>query len=151
MAQLSSVEQYAAVELFRGTMVRHSVIAYRNDNPVGAQPVSFDGHAWLGYVPIRMPDTICVEEQLPPGAAAVLINRGHTYKDLLMPIDSTEKDLLDAIDGNNSTGDIMEKRLPASHKKSQLDIARGFFERLWLYDEVVFDGSQPPKGNSPAK
>ncbi len=31
LAQLSLAEQYAAVELFRGTMVRHSVIAYRDD------------------------------------------------------------------------------------------------------------------------
>ncbi len=28
---LPPVEQYAAVELFRGTMVRHSVVAYRSD------------------------------------------------------------------------------------------------------------------------
>ena len=69
-------EQYAAVELFRGTMLRHSVVVYRDDD---ARPprrqVSFAGDAWRGYVPIRMPDTICVEEKLPPGAAAVLINR----------------------------------------------------------------------------
>ena len=28
-------EQYAAVELFRGTMIRHSVVAYRDDSPAG--------------------------------------------------------------------------------------------------------------------
>ena len=66
LAQLSLAEQYAAVELFRGTMVRHSVIAYRDDSPGDAQPISFDGDAWLGYVPLRMPDTICVQERLPP-------------------------------------------------------------------------------------
>src|SRR5712675_2514228 len=98
MAQLSLAEQYAAVELFRGTMVRHSVVAYRNDNPDGAEQVGFGGDVWLGYVPIRMPDTICIEERLPPGAAAVLINRGHTYKDLYMAIDKTEKRLFDWID-----------------------------------------------------
>jgi SAM-dependent methyltransferase len=53
MAQLPLAEQYAAVELFRGTMVRHSVVAYRNDNPNGARQVSFDGDAWLGYVPFE--------------------------------------------------------------------------------------------------
>ena len=67
LAQLSVAEQYAAVELFRGTMVRHSVIAYRDDSPGGAQRISFAGDAWLGYVPLRMPDTICVQERLPPG------------------------------------------------------------------------------------
>ena len=31
LAQLSLAEQYAAVELFRGTMIRHSFVAYRDD------------------------------------------------------------------------------------------------------------------------
>lgn len=148
MAQLSLAEQYAAVELFRGTMVRHSLVVYRDDRPEGPQPVGFAGDAWLGYVPIRMSDTICVQERLPPGAAAVLINRNHTYRDLFMPIDSTEKCLFDAIDGNCSIGDIAERTLPSSQKRSQLDMARTFFERLWWYDQVVFDASQQPRGNS---
>jgi SAM-dependent methyltransferase len=143
LAQLSLLEQYAAVELFRGTMVRHSVVAYRTDNPAGGQQVSFNGDAWLGYVPIRRPDTICVEERLPPGAAAVLINQSHTYPDLFMPIDPTEKRLFDATDGNIRIGDIVERQSPASQTQSLLGIARGFFERLWLYDQVVFDVSQP--------
>ncbi len=148
MAQLSLAEQYAAVELFRGTMVRHSMVVYRNDSPGGPQPISFAGDAWLGYVPIRMPDTICIQEQLPPGAAAVLINQTHTYRDLFMPIDSTEKCLFDAIDGNRSIGDIVERTFSSSQKKPQLGIARTFFERLWCYDQVVFDASRQLGGNS---
>jgi len=138
IAQLPLEEQYAAVELFRGTMVNHSMILYRNDNPNGTQPVSFAGDAWLDYVPIRMSDTICVQERLPKGAAAVLINQNHTYRDLIMPIDSTEKRLFDAIDGNNSIRGIVRSTLASSQKESQLDIARIFFERLWWYDQVVF-------------
>ena len=110
MKHLSLPEQYAAVELFRGTMVRHSMVVYRNDSPdSGSRQVDFAGDAWLGYVPIRMSDTICVQERLPPGAAAVLINQTHTYKDLFMPIDSAEKCLFDAIDGNRCIGDIGEE------------------------------------------
>jgi len=141
MNQLSLPEQYAAVELFRGTMVRHSMVVYRNDNPAGPQPVSFAGDAWLGYVPIRMSDTICVEERLPPGAAAVLINQTHTYRDLYFPIDSTGKRWFDAIDGDCRIGDIVERTLPSSPKKPQLDMVRSFLERLWWYDQVVFDAS----------
>jgi len=141
LAQLSPAEQYAAVELFRGTMVRHSVIAYRDDDPGGAQPITFSGDAWRGYVPLRMPDTICVQERLPPGAAAVLINPTHAYRDLIMPIDSTEMAWFDAIDGNRSIGDIVESTLPSSTAKLQLDMARTFFEKLWRYDQVVFDAS----------
>lgn len=142
LAQLSFAEQYAAVELFRGTMVRHSMVAYRDDSPGGAQPISFTGDAWLGYVPLRMPDTICVQDRLPPGAAAVLINQTHAYRDLIMPMDSTEKRLFDAIDGSCSIDEIVERTLPSSQAKSQLDMARTFFEKLWWYDQVVFDASR---------
>jgi SAM-dependent methyltransferase len=142
LKDLSIAEQYAAVELFRGTMVRHSAVVYRDDSPGGPQPVSFAGDAWLGYVPLRMPDTICVQERLPPGPAGVLINQTHAYRDLIMPIDSTEKRLFDAIDGNYSVGGIVERTLPSAQTKSQLDMARSFFEKLWWYDQVVFDASR---------
>ena len=128
-------------ELFRGTMLFHSVVVYRDDSPGGPQPVSFAGDAWLGYVPLRMPDTISVQERLPPGAASVLINQTHTYRDLFMPIDSIEKRLFDAIDGDCSIGSIVEKTLSSSQTKSQLDMARTFFEKLWWFDQVVFDTS----------
>jgi SAM-dependent methyltransferase len=142
LKELSPIaEQYAAVELFRGTMVRHSMVAYRDDYPGRPQPVTFAGDAWLRYVPLRMPDTICVQERLPPGAAGVLINRTHAYKDLIMPIDSTEKRLFEAIDGNSSIASIVERTLPSSQTKSQLDMVRTFFEKLWWYDQVVFDAS----------
>jgi hypothetical protein len=141
MTELSAAEQFAAVELFRGTMVRHSVIVYRDGSPSLSQPVSFAGEAWLNYVPIRMSETVCVQERLPAGAAGVLINQNHTYTDLLMSIDAAEKRMFDAIDGNRTIDDISETTLPSSRQQRQLD-ARNFFERLWWYDQVVFDASR---------
>lgn len=141
MAQLALAEQYAAVELFRGTMVRHSVAAYRNDSPRGPQLVSFAGDAWRSYVPLRMPDTVCVQERLPPGTAAVLINKTHTYTDLFMSMNLTEKHWLDGIDGNSRIGDIVENAPSPSQPKTQLERARAFFARLWWYDQVVFDAT----------
>ncbi len=140
MASLTPPEQYAAIELFRGTMARHSVVAYRNDCSPQRQ-VSFLGEAWLEYVPIQMSDTICVQDRLPPGATAVLINQTHTYKDLFLPITSMEKQLFDAIDGKRCIGDVMETILPLS-QRMQPDRVRTFFERLWWYDQVVFDVSR---------
>jgi len=141
IAQLVPAEQYAAVELFRGTMVRHSLALYRNDCPNEPQPVSFAGDAWTGFVPIRMPDTICVQERLPAGAAGVLINQNHTYTDLFMPINATEKDWLDAINGTSRISNIVEQSSPGSQETEQLEAARVFFERLWQYDQLVFDAS----------
>jgi SAM-dependent methyltransferase len=134
LQRLPMEEQYAAVELFRGTMLRHSAVVYLNDRPGKSPRVSFDGDAWLGYVPIRTPETLNVQERLPPGAAAVLINRAHTYTDLYMPINAREKRLVDAIDGEHTIGEIARVR-------GDLDTVRIFFKRLWWYDQVVFDAS----------
>jgi hypothetical protein len=141
LKNLPLAEQHAAIELFRGTMVRHSIVVYRSDNRGGSQPVSFAGDAWLGYVPMRMPDTICVRDRLPPEAAGVLINKSHTCRDLFLPINPTEQLLFDAINGGHSIGEIMGRALPYSQTQAPLDMARTFFEKLWWYDQVVFDTS----------
>jgi SAM-dependent methyltransferase len=137
LAALPALERSAAVELFRGTMLRHSVVVYPEDRAPAASQVSFAGDGWRGYVPIRMPDTICVEEKLPPGAAAVLINPNHAYTDIYLPIDAREKRLYDAIDGTRAIGEIAR----AQSETAQLDVVRVFFERLYRHDQVAFDAS----------
>jgi SAM-dependent methyltransferase len=141
LARLPLPEQFAAVELFRGTMVRHSMIAYRSDRPV-VEPINFATDRWLRYVPIRMPEAICVQERVPPGAAAVLINQSHTYTDLFMPVNATEKHLFDAIDGNRSIDEIVMTAIASSQGQSPRETVRTFFERLWWHDQVVFDASR---------
>lgn len=136
LARLELEEQFAAMELFRGTMVQHSLIAYRNDRAFQEQ-IGFDGDAWLDYVPIRRPDTIVVQEHLPAGSAAVLINRSHTYTDIYLPIDAQQKTLFEAIDGSRSIGELAADDALRS-------TARVLFERLWRYDQVVFDLSRGP-------
>lgn len=140
---LPAAQQYAAAELFRGAMVEHSLIAYRSDCP-GREPLAFDGDAWLGYVPVRLPDTIVVQERLPAGAAAVLINRGHTCTDLYLPIDARQKALFDRIDGARTIGAIAED-------ETAVDVARVLFQRLWYYDQVAFACADTTKAHaSPA-
>jgi len=129
LAALAAAKQYAALELFRGTMVRHSAIAYRNDRPPETS-VGFDGAAWLGYTPMRLPDTLTLREKLPPEAAAVLINRNHTYTDLFLPIDEHQLQMLEAIDGERTIDEIAGE--------GNRDAARNFFQQLWRWDQVVF-------------
>jgi SAM-dependent methyltransferase len=150
MIQLPPVEQYAAVELFRGTMARHSAIVHRKDD-ADAQRVCFSEGDWTGYVPVRMPDTVCVQERLPPGAAAVLVNRSHTFRDLYVPIDAAEKRLFDAVDGNCTIGEILQQGTSASRSEPGVEVeaARNLFERLWWYDQVVVDTSRPPAKKAP--
>jgi SAM-dependent methyltransferase len=130
LARLPIEEQFAALELFRGTMLRHSAILYRDDHPGEPQPVRFDTDNYLQYTPIRLPNTICVEERLPPSAAGVLIYRGHTYNDIYLPIDPGQKQMFEAIDGERTIEQI-------AHSESARASARVFFERLWRYDQIV--------------
>ncbi len=133
ISTLPTRKQYAALELFRGTMVRHAFTCYRSD-ATQSNAVSFDSDASYAYVPIALPDTIAVRERLPPGAAAVLINRNHSYNDLYLPIDSSEERLLAAIDGTRSISQICDE----THERGA---AADFFRRLWRWDQIVFDTS----------
>ncbi len=135
LRDLRPEEQYAAMELFRGTMVRHSLVAYRSDRPGRATGSALDWETWPDLVPIRLPDTITVKERLPPGAAAVLINRSHTYADLVMPIDAEQEGLLAGVDGRRTIAAIAGTTEPRA-------AVRDLFEQLWRYDQIVFDASQ---------
>jgi SAM-dependent methyltransferase len=128
IAALEPASQYAAAELFRGTMTTHSVIAYRSDGPT--QSIAFCGNAWLDYVPIRLAGTLSIQERLPPGAKAVLINRAHTSHDIYLPIDALAKQMFDSIDGERRIGEIVGN--------THLELGRALFERLWWHDQVVF-------------
>jgi SAM-dependent methyltransferase len=133
LAALSAHEQHAAIELFRGTMVRHSAVAYRNDSPVQSS-IDFGGNDWLDSVPIRLPETIAVRENLPAGASAVLINRNHRYTDLYLPIDDEQEQLLEGIDAQRTIAQIIGER-------GDRDRARDFFQALWHWDQIVLDAS----------
>jgi SAM-dependent methyltransferase len=139
LMDIPSVERYAAMELLRGTMPRHNLILYRDDAPFRDEQIAFENQDWLKYVPLHLPETVSVEDQLPPGAAAVLINQNHTDRDIVLPIDSEQKKLYEHIDGMLSIGEIINKvDIGEAHKE---ELARSFFERLWWYDQVVFDAS----------
>ena len=145
LAALAPRLQHAAVELFRGTMVSHSFIAYRDDRSELAQPIAFTGDRWRDYVPISPPWTVCIRERLPPGSAAVLINRSHTFTDLICPIDAFEDRLLRAVDGKRSVDEIAQLAAPGAEREPR--VARSF-ERLWQYDQIVFDASRAAAGVS---
>jgi SAM-dependent methyltransferase len=134
VARLPLHEQYAAMELFRGTMVRHSAVVHRDDEPHHRHDVGFAGDGWRKWVPIRLPETVCVEERLPPTAVGVLINPAHTYTDIYLPIDAGQKRMIDAIDGRRSV-----KEIAARAGEREPDAVRTLFERLWWHDQVVFE------------
>lgn len=135
LAGLPEPEQYAALELWRGTMTTHSVIVHPSDAIDSGPEISFDDDRWLRYVPIRLPWTQLVQEHVPSGAAGVLLNRSHPFHDLLLVLGALDKRLFDAIDGSRNIAEI------AAHAGTGHDRGRTFFETLWRYDQVVFDAS----------
>jgi SAM-dependent methyltransferase len=139
VAALPAVQQYALMELFRGTMVRHTAILYRGD--AVSNGIDFSGDEWLDYVPIRLPETIVVKERLPAGASAVLINRNHTDTDLYLPVDALRERLLEAIDGRKRIREMGRATIDKS-------LARDFFEQLWRWDQVVFDTTNARPSNT---
>jgi SAM-dependent methyltransferase len=152
LAALADRDQYAALELWRGTMTTHSAIVHRADvagRPKGLRyelngssvTISFDDEGWLRYVPLRLPWTLLIQERLPPGAAGVLLNRSHQHHDLILVIDAAEERLFAGIDGRRSIADI------AKHASEDRSRARALFEKLWWYDQVVFDAAGAGEGH----
>jgi len=88
--------------------------------------------------PIRLPWTMSVQERLPQGAAGVLLNRSHQFHDLILPINVQEKQMFDRIDGERSIAEIVDH----AGLDQEAKVASTFFEKLWWYDQVVFDTSK---------
>ena len=128
-------EQYVEMELWRGLMTNHDFVAYGSKATSDAAQVSLADERYLNYVPIRRTWTVCIQERLPPGAAGVLVNQTHLFNDLFVFIDDDEKSMYEAIDGRRTIGDIA-KEAPN---------ARAFFDKLWWYDQIVFDTSMRSK------
>jgi SAM-dependent methyltransferase len=136
LAALPERDQHTAMELWRGLMTNHDFVAHPNDSGHEQLRIRFDDERHSRYVPIRRPWTTCVQERLPEGAAGVLLNQTHLFKDLFLTISEQEKQMFEAINGRRSIAEIIDE------VKSDASGARGFFEKLWRYDQVVFDASR---------
>ncbi|MFO1108057.1 MAG: methyltransferase domain-containing protein [Bradyrhizobium sp.] len=135
---LSAPDQHAAVELLRGVIAQHSLIAYRNDRAALAQPVEFAGEQWRDNVPVRVPWTNVVRDRVPAGSVAVLLNPVHRHADLVLPIDRMENELLARIDGKSSFGEIAQGYTGKEVERRVVP----FFRKLWQYDQILVDVSR---------
>lgn len=125
ISSLPETEQFAALELFRGTMVRHSLIAYCADHELS--PSLFAGGRSQTFIPHRVVTAAVIEDKVPAGVAAVLLNRAHTDSDLLFFASAEERELFESIDGHRTIAEIGGDA--------------NFFERLWWHDLIVIDAS----------
>lgn len=129
LSALPEREQYIEMELLRGMLPNHSFVVQQKDS----KPIRFDDEICLRYVPVRLPWTVCVTDRIPPGAAGVLMNQTHMFNDLFVVVDKEEKRIFEAIDGRRNIAELLEL--------SGTESTTEYFERLWWYDQVVFDTS----------
>jgi SAM-dependent methyltransferase len=136
LAKLTPEEQYAALELFRGDMLRHNLIAHLPEQ-AEEQALNFNGVDWQAYIPIRLPDILVSKNRLP-GKAALLINPAHEDPELALPVDELELQIFNAIDSRRTIADIIN--LVAAERGKKADVLHGraclVFEQLWWYDLV---------------
>ena len=136
LAKLPSEEQYAALELFRGDMLRHNLVAHLPEQ-AEEQALSFSGDDWLNTIPLRLPDIVISRNRLP-GKAAVLANPSNSDPELTLPVDELELQIFKAIDSRRTIAQIVD--LVAAERSRKADAVQGrarlFFEQMWWYDLV---------------
>ena len=115
-----------------GAGVRHLVYI----SVVGAERlpvVSRTDRAMFGYFASkRAAERIVMDSGVP-----WTILRATQFHDLILPIEPQEQRWFDAIDGHRRIRSILGTDAAAASAR-----ARAFFEKLWQYDQVVFDTSQ---------
>jgi SAM-dependent methyltransferase len=125
IAALPTEEQWAVAELFRGTITRHSAILFRADDTTSGA-LDFTTGDIDAWVPVRAATAVAVQERLPRGVAAALLNRAHTDVDLVLFADASQLEIFRSIDGQRSIGELGPG-------------AGSTVERLWRHDLVVCD------------
>jgi SAM-dependent methyltransferase len=141
LEKLPLQEQFGAMELLRGTMLRHSAIIHHQTGFTGEHSVPTNHPQWQTFIPIRSPGSIIVRDNLPPGADAVIINHQHTFPDLVLPVDRSQLQIYETINGSHSMGEIISNLSSSAATKKPENSIRSFFQQLWWYDHVVFDTS----------
>lgn len=128
IAAMDDIDQYSTMELFRGTITRHSLIAYRNDSPLPIPLVEWNNGNWRDYIPLVPVTVVVVEDRLPPGKAAAVINQAHVDRDLVCFLTDDELAAFRSIDGTTALGNIS-------------GATQRLLERLWLHDLVMIDAT----------
>jgi SAM-dependent methyltransferase len=134
LAELPPEEQYAALELFRGDMLDHNLVAYLPEQ-AREQAVCFDETEWQDYIPIRLRDIIVSNDCLP-GKAAVLVNPANEDRQLAFPVDELELQIFKAVDSRRTIADIIGLVAVEPNRNAGAVLARArlLFEQLWWYD-----------------
>jgi len=113
-------------------------IAYRADRVGESPPITFEGDAWRGYVPLRLPWTLCIRDRVPPGFGGRPDQSGpHLPPTSLSRSMRHRSESLPQSTANRSIDEIQRGAAGAVGDEQ----ARRFIEQLWEYDQIVFDAT----------
>jgi len=133
IAALPEASGFAAMELARGTIDRHTAILFDADDHESG---IVDWHLPTALVPIVIPTAIAVDDpsRLPTGIAAALLNRAHPASDLVLFVTAPELRLFRSVDGDRTIAGL------ADLAGQDVDVV-SFVRRLWRHDLVVIDAT----------
>jgi hypothetical protein len=137
IAALPALRQLAVTELFRGSLLAHTVLACRDDRPPAGYTIDFVGDDWLRFIPIRNPGLAIETSNLPEPAAARLCWHVHDDPEICLLLADDEARLFDAIDGALTISQILET-VEWAHTPTALARARDLFDGLWSRDYAWF-------------
>ena len=115
-------DQISALDLFRGSITKHPLIAGRNDRLATSYQIGFSDYEWPQSVPVRFSGATIDQEYLLEGAIARLRHLGHQHADIAMFLDKAEFLLFQEIDGKKlprSPGMFRSRRNSARSRTSQ--------------------------------
>jgi len=139
LAELPIEQQYEAVELFRGNLHMHYVIAVRNDRPTQTYKIEWNGDTWKDYVPRPMPGIAASTENLPAGVLVELAQSGHEFPMRKPQLTSQTVPLYQAMDGKRTLSEI------AKQTNVNPQSVRDFFRSLWEFDQIMLLGEHAAK------
>jgi hypothetical protein len=134
---LKPSKQWALMELYRGTMACHEMIACRTDRPIESAVVDLAGCEWLRYVPELSPLVEGEFADLPPGAVMRVRCRGHAFREISVLLNETQTALCGAIDGRR-TGRELVDLLDAEMGQEATEYVGHLLRSLWRFDYCWF-------------
>ncbi len=124
-------QQHEAVELFRGHLHTHDLIACRDDRDDESFTLHWeDASRWRSYVPAPLPGIAARTENLPSGALVELYQQAHEHPVLCPRLGESGVKLYQQMDGQRPLSAIAQRAGAAPEQ------ARDFFRMLWEFDQV---------------
>ena len=142
LGKLDQPSQFEAMELFRGSMTRHTALLYR-DSAEGAVQVS--KRHMRQAIPIPTPNTHELRDDVPDGFEVVLVSGLHRDPDLYLPLTMSELEVYHSIDGETTAKSIAAAL--AYDSEEELEQFDDLLNRLWLNDHIQLDLSAVSAGN----